>query len=579
LVASSPAARRIDNTWNLGLEYYADFGAVGRAATQSHTLFAVTDFKLGIFNVDLGLGYGLTQASDRLVVKTIIGYAFPAPGGEPDARERAPTTPVNPMSRSALRTTFYQLPRGSAGFRKDYMQERVAPSATGHDISLGEAVRVWIKISLLSFGGPAGQIAVMHRILVDEKKWISEARFLHALNYCMLLPGPEAQQLATYIGWLLHRIPGGIIAGGLFILPGVISIMALSYIYAAYGNTGYVNAVFYGLKTAVLAIVIQAVMRIGKRALRNNAMLAIAAGAFIAIFFFNVPFPVIIVAAGVAGYLGATLKWSAFASSAGLTHASTGAVDRMLDAAMPDHVRPNTGRALRVGAVWLLLWLAPVAALLAIYGGANVFSQIAVFFSKMAMVTFGGAYAVLAYVAQQAVEHYHWVTPHEMLDGLGMAETTPGPLVMVLQFVGFLAAYRDPGSLSPALAGTLGGLLATWVTFTPCFLWIFLGAPFIEQMRDSKALAGALSAITAAVVGVILNLSIWFATHTIFREAMPIRNWGLSFDMPVLASLDAVALVLSIAAAVAVLRFNVGMFTVLGGACAAGLLLRAGGVI
>ncbi len=459
------------------------------------------------------------------------------------------------------------------------MHERTAPSATGQDISLGEAIRVWVKISLLSFGGPAGQIAVMHRILVDEKKWISETRFLHALNYCMLLPGPEAQQLATYIGWLLHRTLGGIVAGGLFILPGVVSIMVLSYIYTAYGSTGYVNAVFYGLKTAVLAIVVQAVMRIGKRALRNNAMLVIAAVAFIAIFFFNVPFPIIILAAGITGYLGATREWAAFASSAGVKHTSTGAVDRMLDGAMPDHVRPNIGRALRVGAVWLLLWLTPVVALLAIYGGTNVFSQIAVFFSKMAMVTFGGAYAVLAYVAQQAVEHYHWVTPREMLDGLGMAETTPGPLVMVLQFVGFLAAYRDPGSLSPALAGMLGGLLATWVTFTPCFLWIFLGAPFIEQMKDSKTLAGALSAITAAVVGVILNLSIWFATHTIFRESVPIRSWGLSFDMPVLASLDAVALALSITAAIAVLRFNMGMFTVLSGACAAGLLLRAAAII
>ena len=321
----------------------------------------------------------------------------------------------------------------------------------------------------------------MHRILVEEKNWISESRFLHALNYCMLLPGPEAQQLATYIGWLLHRTAGGIMAGGLFILPGVIAIMGLSYIYAAFGKVGFVEALFFGLKAAVLAIVIQAVFRVGKRALRNRIMIALAAIAFVAIFFFNVPFPIIIIAAGVIGYFGARSGRSEFAAvEHGGGSKDAAAVDSMLGDELPDHVRPSVSRALRVSAVWLLLWLVPVAALLIAFGEANVFSQIALFFSKMAMVTFGGAYAVLAYVAQQAVEHYHWVQPREMLDGLGMAETTPGPLIMVLQFVGFMAAFRDPGTLSPMLAGTLGGLLATWVTFTPCFLWIFLGAPFIE---------------------------------------------------------------------------------------------------
>jgi chromate transporter len=463
----------------------------------------------------------------------------------------------------------------------DVSADRVAASESPtHGISFGEAFRVWLKIALLSFGGPAGQIAVMHRILVEEKNWISESRFLHALNYCMLLPGPEAQQLATYIGWLLHRTVGGIVAGCLFILPGVVSIMALSYVYAAYGNVGFVEALFYGLKAAVLAIVIQAVVRVGKRALRNNVMLALAAAAFVAIFFFNVPFPMIILAAGLTGYLGARAGRPEFAAGGG--HGwpkSTAAVDNMMSDELPDHVRPSVGRALRVSAVWLLLWLVPVFTLLAIYGEANVFSQIAVFFSKMAMVTFGGAYAVLAYVAQQAVEHYHWVQPREMLDGLGMAETTPGPLVMVLQFVGFMAAFRDPGSLSPMVAGTLGGLLATWVTFTPCFLWIFLGAPFIEVMKGNKALAGTLSAITAAVVGVILNLSIWFAIHTIFREVLPVRSFGLSFEMPVLASVDPAALILSLAAATAIFRFNIGMLTVLAGACVAGLLVHAAGAI
>jgi chromate transporter len=449
----------------------------------------------------------------------------------------------------------------------------------GHGIGFGEAFRVWLRVALLSFGGPAGQIAVMHRILVEEKNWISESRFLHALNYCMLLPGPEAQQLATYIGWLLHRTAGGIMAGGLFILPGVVSIMALSWIYAAYGNVSFIEALFFGLKAAVLAIVIQAVVRVGKRALRNRIMIGLAVAAFVAIFFFNIPFPIIIIAAGLIGYIGAKAGRPEFEAVEHGGGKNAAAVDSMLGEELPDHVRPSVPRALRVSAIWLLLWLVPVCALLIAFGPANVFSQIAVFFSKMAMVTFGGAYAVLAYVAQQAVEHYHWVSAREMLDGLGMAETTPGPLIMVLQFVGFMAAFRDPGTLSPMLAGTLGGLLATWVTFTPCFLWIFLGAPFIETMRGNKGLAGALTAITAAVVGVILNLSIWFALHTVFRQTVPVRSFGLSFDMPVWASLDVAALLLAIAAATAIFRFNIGMLTVLAGSCVAGVLLRLAGLI
>ena len=458
--------------------------------------------------------------------------------------------------------------------------EAGANSAYAHGISFGEAFRVWLRVALLSFGGPAGQIAVMHRILVEEKNWISESRFLHALNYCMLLPGPEAQQLATYIGWLLHRTAGGIMAGGLFILPGVIAIMGLSYIYAAYGNVGFIEALFFGLKAAVLAIVVQAVVRVGKRALRNRIMIALACIAFVAIFFFGVPFPIIIIAAGVFGYLGARSGRPEFAA---VEHGGGGkqkaVVDSLLGEELPEHVRPSIAKALKVSSVWLLLWLVPVAALLIAFGQDNVFSQIALFFSKMAMVTFGGAYAVLAYVAQTAVEHYHWVQPREMLDGLGMAETTPGPLLMVLQFVGFMAAFRDPGTLSPMMAATLGGLLATWVTFTPCFLWIFLGAPFIETLRGNKGLAGALTAITAAVVGVILNLSIWFALHTLFRQTIPVKSFGLSFDMPVLSSIDIAAFVLATAAATAIFRFNIGMLWVLAGSCAAGVALRLTGMI
>ncbi|MHC2433465.1 chromate efflux transporter [Bradyrhizobium sp. USDA 4451] len=447
-----------------------------------------------------------------------------------------------------------------------------------HGISFNDALLVWMRVAILSFGGPAGQIAVMHRILVEEKNWISEGRFLHALNYCMLLPGPEAQQLATYIGWLLHRTLGGIVSGGLFILPGIFAIMGLSYIYAAYGNVGFVEALFFGLKAAVLAIVIQAVVRVGKRALRNRVMIALAAIAFVAIFFFAVPFPLIIGTAALTGLIGARLGRPEFAA---IEHGgkSSAAIDSMLGEAVPDHVRPNASRTLRVGAVWLALWLVPVFALLIVLGPGDVFTQIAIFFSKMAMVTFGGAYAVLAYVAQQAAEYYHWVSPREMLDGLGMAETTPGPLIMVVQFVGFMAAFREASGLSPMLAATLGGLLATWVTFTPCFLWIFVGAPYIEALRGNKALAGALSAITAAVVGVILNLSIWFALHTLFRQTVPVHEFGLSFDAPVPASIDWPALALAAAAAIAIFRFNVGMLSVLAASCVTGVLLRLADII
>jgi chromate transporter len=455
------------------------------------------------------------------------------------------------------------------------MQGKIAT----HGVSMGEAFRVWLRVATLSFGGPAGQIAVMHRIIVEEKRWISEARFLHALNYCMLLPGPEAQQLATYIGWLMHRTAGGLMAGLLFILPGIVCIMALSWIYAAYGNVGFVAALFFGLKAAVLAIVIEAVVRVGKRALRNRVMVGIAAVAFVAIFFFNAPFPLIIIAAGLLGFLGARAGRTEFAAGGHGGQGGPVADDDLLGNELPPHTRPNMRRAIIVGAVWLTLWLAPVAALLLWLGPSNVFSEIAVFFSKMAMVTFGGAYAVLAYVAQQAVEHYQWVTPGEMLDGLGMAETTPGPLIMVLQFVGFMAAFRDAGTLSPMVAGTLGGLLATWVTFAPCFLWIFLGAPFIETLRGNKALAGALSAITAAVVGVILNLSIWFAVHTLFREVIHVQRFGLSFDAPVPASVNVWAAVLAVAAAIAIFRFKAGMLPTLAASCAAGVALYLAGAI
>jgi chromate transporter len=397
----------------------------------------------------------------------------------------------------------------------------------------------------------------------------------------MLLPGPEAQQLATYIGWLMHRWPGAVAAGGLFVVPGVVAIMALSWIYAAFGNLPIIAALFFGLKAAVLAIVLHAVHRVGSRALKSGPMIAVAAVAFVAIFFSGVPFPIIVLAAGIIGFVAARLGSSAFIVGGG--HNPFGTADAggqsLLGEELPDHVRPTIRRALRVSAVWLGLWLVPVVAIIAVLGTGQTFSQIEIFFSKMAVVTFGGAYAVLAYMAQQAVETYGWLKPGEMLDGLGMAETTPGPLIMVVQFVGFLAAYRDPGSLPPMLAGTLGGLLATWTTFVPCFLWIGLGAPFIEKLRDHKPLNGALAGITAAVVGVILNLAIWFALHTIFRETFPVRGFGISFDAPALASVNPWALVLSVAAIVAIFRFKAGTIQTLSACSAAGVVLHLLGAI
>lgn len=444
-----------------------------------------------------------------------------------------------------------------------------------HGISFGEAVRVWVRVAALSFGGPAGQIAVMHRILVEEKRWIGETRFLHALNYCTLLPGPEAQQLAIYIGWLLHKTKGGLVAGILFVLPGAIAIMALSWIYAIFGNVGAVQALFFGLKAAVLAIVLEAVSRIGRRALKNNVLIGLAAAAFVALFFFQAPFPLVILAAGLIGYIGGRAGFTAFLTGNGhgrLGGTQVADADTALGDEVPAHARPPLSWSLKVAGVGLLLWILPVLGLLALLGPGNVFADIAVFFSKMAMVTFGGAYAVLAYVAQQAVEHFGWLKPGEMLDGLGMAETTPGPLIMVTQFVGFMGAYRAPGSLHPLLAGTLGGLLTTWVTFVPCFLWIFLGAPFMETMRSNKALSAALSAITAAVVGVILNLAIWFALHVLFSELREVHGLGVTLDVPVLSSVNIPSLILTIGALLAVFRFKVGMIGVLAACSVLGVL-------
>ena len=427
-----------------------------------------------------------------------------------------------------------------------------------HGVSLGEAFQSWLRVASLSFGGPAGQIAVMHRILVEEKRWVSEERFLHALNYCMLLPGPEAQQLATYIGWLLHGVRGGLVAGLLFILPGIVAIMGLSWLYVLTGNVGAVAGMLFGLKAAVLAIVLHALQRIAARAFKTNWQRALAVAAFVLLFFLAAPFPLVVLGAGLVGW------WMSRRVPAG-DFAPTARVGWMqtLASALP----------------WLAAWLIPVGGLLFFLGPDNVFSQIATFFSTAAMVTFGGAYAVLAYVGQQAVEHYGWLKPGEMLDGLGLAETTPGPLIMVLQFVGFLAAYRDPGMLHPLLSGTIGGLIATFVTFAPCFLWIFAGAPHVERLRGNPRLSGALAGITAAVVGVIASLALWFAVHALFARSVRIDQGPLDFDWPILATINPWAALLALSAAVAIFRFRLGIAPTILAAAAAGFALSAAGLV
>jgi chromate transporter len=441
------------------------------------------------------------------------------------------------------------------------------------------ALKLWVKIGCLSFGGPAGQIALMHRELVDERRWISDARFLHALNYCMLLPGPEAQQLATYIGWLLHGRRGGLAAGLLFVLPGAAVMLALSALYALYGKQPLVTDIFFGIKAAVLAIVIGAVRRLASRALGSGFMVALAAAAFLAIYVFGTPFPVIIIAAGLAGM--AAHRWAPSAlSGSGHGHGGTASaaeapsvIDAMFASGALEHTKPSTARAMRTVFVWLPLWIAPVTLLWLALGTGSVWTQIAGFFSVMAAVTFGGAYAVLAYVGQEAVTGFGWLSPGEMLDGLGLAETTPGPLILVLQYVGFLAAFRHPGPLDPLLAGCLGAILTLWVTFVPCFFWIFLGGPYVERLRGNKALAAALSAITAAIVGVMLNLGVWFALHVLFGRVAVITDYGLHLSVPMVETLDWRALLLAAGAVIATLRYRAGVLPVLAACALAGLAL------
>jgi len=422
--------------------------------------------------------------------------------------------------------------------------------------SFSEALKVWAKIGLISFGGPAGQIALMHRLIVEEKCWVDERRFLHALNFCMLLPGPEAQQLATYTGWMMHGIRGGLAAGILFVLPGAMVILALSTIYAAFSAVPLLAALFLGIKCAVLIIVVEAVLRIGKRILKSPLMHLIAVLAFLGIFVFNLPFPLIVLSAGVIGTLGIGLWPKQFWT-----------VEVQTDSPEQDtnSVRRSLGQSARIVVIGLAIWALPVILAAWLLGPDHVFVDEGLFFSKLAVVTFGGAYAVLAYMAQQAVEVYGWLTTGEMMDGLGLAESTPGPLILVTQFVGFLGAYRQPGPLDPAVAAVLGSGLTLWVTFVPCFLWIFLGAPYVERLRSSAALSAALSAITAAVVGVIVNLAVWFGLQVIFGEINIFSGSGARFIYPVWNSVQWPALLLTVLAALALLRFKANVILTLTG--------------
>jgi chromate transporter len=439
------------------------------------------------------------------------------------------------------------------------------------------ATRAWFLISLQTFGGPAGQIAVMQRTLVDERRWIGQKRFLHAMNYCMLLPGPEAQQLATYVGWLLNGTRGGLVAGGLFVLPGLLALLVLSAVYVAFGDTTAVTAVFAGLAPAVVAIVAQAVVRVSKRALTSRALVVIAVAAFLALALFGVPFPVVVLVAGVAGWALARWRPAALPRKQGGDAGDDGPAPLISDDVLHTE-RPSTRRSLRVLLIGLAVWAAPVAAVALLAGRDSVFTQQGLFFSGAAVVTFGGAYAVLAYVAQQAVQVYGWLAPGEMVRGLALAETTPGPLIMVVQFVAFLGAYRDPGGLDPWVAAVLGSFLVVWVTFVPSFLFVLLGAPYMERLRGNRSLSAALTGITAAVVGVIANLGLYFAVHTLFGDTVTVDQSLLDLQLPDLTEPRWVSIALTALAAVLLFRLRWTVLRTLGVCAVLGLVAGLAGL-
>jgi chromate transporter len=436
-----------------------------------------------------------------------------------------------------------------------------AASAQTEAPTFNEAFKAYFKIGCLSFGGPAGQIAMMHRVLVDEKKWIDEPRFLHALNFCMLLPGPEAQQLATYTGWLLHGVRGGLAAGILFVVPGALVMLCLSLLYAYGRGVGVIDGALFGIKAAVLVIVVEALIRIGKRSLKTALLRTLALAAFIGIFFLALPFPLIVIGAGVIGYLVARSAPQHLALA------------MKAEGVPPADPRRWRQAGLSVG-IGLVAWWTPVAIALLLLGQQHVLVGIGVFFSKLAVVSFGGAYALLAYMAQQVVETNGWLTAPEMVDGLGLAETTPGPLILVTQFVGFLAGFREAAPFTPLVGGLLGTAMTLWVVFVPSMLWIFAGAPFVEQLRGDRRLAGALAAITAAVVGVILNLSVWFALHVLFGSVTERHTGWLRWYAVDVASLDVAAAALAVMAGILAFRFHVGLIWIVIAMAALGMAVR-----
>ncbi len=523
-----------------------------------------------------------TQLTDALLGDADLVVTINQPGDLPAGGEQrhwqVSRTPVETVEVArAVRDELADHVHGLAAELDPRTSEAAATSTRRDLVPFGQAVRTWFLISLQTFGGPAGQIAVMQRTLVDEKRWIGQRRFLHALNYCMLLPGPEAQQLAIYTGWLLNGTRGGLVAGTLFVLPGVVALLALSAVYVAFGTTTVVAALFAGLAPAVLAIVAQALVRVGRRALADPALVALAAAAFLALAVFGVPFPAVVAAAAVAGWLLGRFAPDRIRASGSHDTGDGGPPPLIPDDALHTE-RPTAARASTVLSAGLLLWAAPLAAAALLTGTDSVFTEQGLFFSGTALVTFGGAYAVLAYVAQRAVEVYAWLAPGEMVRGLALAETTPGPLIMVVQFVAFVGAYRDPGGLNPWVAAVLAALLTTWVTFVPCFLFILLGAPYVERLRGNQALSAALTGITAAVVGVIANLALYFAIHTLFDRTEQLHAGPLRLMLPQPGSVDLLAVALTAAAALMIFGLRWSVLRTLGASAALGLAAAAMGL-
>jgi chromate transporter len=454
------------------------------------------------------------------------------------------------------------------------VSERAGPDASAHGVPFRDAARFWIKLGFINFGGPAGQISIMHEELVERRRWVSNGRYLHALNFCMLLPGPEAQQLAIYVGWLLHRIRGGLLAGIAFIAPSFVLMLVLSWIYVVHGDVPWIAAILAGLGAAVIGIVASATIRIGQKALANGLMIGVAIAAFLGIFLLHVPFPLIVLGALAIGFVGGGIRPDLFRVGIGEELEHNEAIAIRDDVDPPPHARPSLRRSVVVLVIGLAVWLVPIALVAAWRGPGDTLTEMGWFFSRAALVTFGGAYAVLAYVNVAAVSTYGWLLPGQMVVGLGLAETTPGPLIMVVEFVGFVGAYQSPGDLDPLVAGVLGAIVVTWATFAPCFLWIFLGAPYVEGLRGDRRLASALETVTAAVVGVIASLALTFAISTLFEQVRYPWVAGGPVPWPVWSSIDPFAVIVAVVSFIGLWRFRWKVLPVVLGSALAGLVVK-----